>query len=64
MPDFCRMPIETVSKLLDHTKIATTQIYARVLDKKVEEDMNRLQEVLNSKNKNIKKANDNWKIIR
>lgn len=26
------VPIETVSKLLGHTKISTTQIYARVLD--------------------------------
>ena len=33
------MPIETVSKLLGHTKIATTQIYARVIERKVSEDM-------------------------
>ncbi|WP_244270358.1 site-specific integrase [Christiangramia echinicola] len=33
------VPIETVSRLLGHTKIATTQIYARVLDKKISEDM-------------------------
>lgn len=33
------VPIETVSKLLGHTKIATTQIYARVLEQKVSEDM-------------------------
>lgn len=33
------VPIETVSKLLGHTKIATTQIYARVLDSKISEDM-------------------------
>lgn len=39
------VPIETVSKLLGHTKLATTQIYARVLDKKVSEDI----EVLRSK---------------
>ena len=33
------VPIETVSKLLGHTKMATTQIYARVIEKKVSEDM-------------------------
>jgi site-specific recombinase XerD len=40
------VPIETVSKLLGHTKIATTQIYARVLENKVSKDMNDLREVL------------------
>jgi integrase len=33
------VPIETVSKMLGHTKIATTQIYARVLEQKVSDDM-------------------------
>ena len=37
------VPIETVSKLLGHTKMATTQINARVLEKKVSEDMNKLR---------------------
>lgn len=44
------VPIETVSKLLGHTKIATTQIYARVLDRKVSEDMNSLRKVLSTRN--------------
>ncbi len=40
------VPIETVSKLLGHTKIATTQIYARVLEHKVSEDMKALSDKL------------------
>lgn len=46
------VPIETVSKLLGHTKIATTQIYARVLEKKVSEDMESLRKVLDLKKRN------------
>ncbi|SRX52258.1 site-specific integrase [Aequorivita sp. CIP111184] len=33
------VPIETVSKLLGHTKLSTTQIYARVVERKVSDDM-------------------------
>ncbi len=33
------VPIETVSKILGHTKIATTQIYAKVIERKVSNDM-------------------------
>ncbi|MFD0932532.1 site-specific integrase [Psychroflexus salinarum] len=43
------VPIETVSKLLGHTKIATTQIYARVLETKVSKDMEFLKEKLKRK---------------
>lgn len=40
------VPIETVSKILGHTKIATTQIYAKVLEKKISEDMANLKRKL------------------
>ncbi|UMB52453.1 site-specific integrase [Lutibacter sp. A64] len=43
------VPIETVSKILGHTKIATTQIYARVIERKVSDDMNALKVLLNTK---------------
>jgi len=36
------VPIETVSKLLGHTKLTTTQIYARVLEHKISEDIDNL----------------------
>lgn len=34
-------PIETVSKMMGHTKIATTQIYAKIIDEKQKEAVNR-----------------------
>ena len=33
------VPIETVSELLGHSRISTTQIYAKVIERKVSEDM-------------------------
>jgi len=41
------VPIETISKMLGHSRIQTTQIYARVLDKKVEHDMSKLNAKFN-----------------
>lgn len=37
------VPIETVSRMMGHTKTSTTQIYARVTDRKIAEDMKRLK---------------------
>ena len=42
------VPIETVSKILGHTKIATTQIYAKVLENKISNDMQALKIKLNA----------------
>jgi len=40
------VPIETVSKMLGHATIKQTQHYAKTLDFKVSEDMNKLRETL------------------
>lgn len=42
------VPIETVSRMLGHTKLATTQMYAKVLDTKIKEDMSKLNEIFRS----------------
>jgi integrase len=51
------VPIETVSKLLGHTSIRTTQIYARIVETKLSNDMDILRRKLagNSENMQIKK---------
>ena len=44
------VPIETVSKMLGHTKISTTQVYARVLEEKISSDMSGLRRALSFSN--------------
>lgn len=50
------VPIETVSKILGHRKLSTTQIYAKVIERKVSEDMGLLQRKLNEKINVIEKT--------
>ena len=42
------VPIESVSKMLGHSDLRTTQIYAKVVERKISEDMSNLQKKLNS----------------
>lgn len=44
------VPIESVSKMLGHRNLKTTQHYAKILDRKVSEDMMNLRDKLSSKN--------------
>ncbi|MCM4161771.1 site-specific integrase [Antarcticibacterium flavum] len=49
------VPIETVSKLLGHSKLSTTQTYARVMEQKISADMDKLQNSLNLDSIKIKR---------
>lgn len=50
------IPIETVSSMLGHAKISTTQIYAKVVGKKVMKDTAPLRAIYNDdKDKGIQK---------
>ena len=43
------VPIESVSQMLGHTDIRTTQIYAKVIDAKLSNDMELLAQKINTK---------------
>ena len=54
------VPIETVSKMLGHTKLSTTQKYARVVEQKISKDMFDLRAKLKkAKNKSTSKDTGN-----
>ena len=48
------VPIETVSSMLGHTSIRTTQIYAKVVEQKVSDDMKMLRQKLHFDSQKLK----------
>jgi integrase len=50
------VPIESVAKMMGHTSIKTTQIYAKVMDHKISSDMQLLQTKLGVKKRSSKVA--------
>jgi len=52
------VPLATVSKLLGHSKIASTQIYAKVIESKLSEDMADLRIKLKENKRNEKDQKD------
>jgi len=56
------VPIETVSKLLGHTKLSTTQIYARVLEHKISEDIDNLLKRFENKKSKVIRSEDSKQI--
>ena len=57
------IPIESISKMMGHTNISSTQVYAKVTDDKISEDMDRLMERRKMNGKNKKEAGGKTEII-
>jgi integrase/recombinase XerD len=51
------VPIETISKMLGHRKLTTTQIYAKVVEQKVFDDMQILHSKLEINTVRLKNEN-------
>lgn len=52
------IPIESVSKMLGHTSLKTTQIYSKVIDNKISKEMEYLSRVLENRKKEDEAENE------
>ena len=50
--------IESISKMLGHTKLATTQIYARIVDQTVSREMDKLSAALSGTSFSLNGGNE------
>lgn len=51
------MPIESVSRILGHTEIKTTQIYAKITDAKLDKDIAAFADKISGKFSYVKSVN-------
>ena len=51
--------IESISKMLGHTKLATTQIYARIVDQTVSREMDKLSATLSGTSFSLNNSESN-----
>ena len=52
------MPIESIAKMLGHSDLKTTKIYARILDQKILDEIDQVKDKLKDLNEDFMKSNE------